>query len=105
MAFATHSICFPYKESISEPCGRSGLTIKERFLKKRVVYFRGKAVVKIRSGNRESIYSKFIRSYTYDLSSRCSYLLTGRRERVSSKSSTNTRTTEVVPIYCLLLIS
>ncbi|KAJ0079547.1 hypothetical protein Patl1_23011 [Pistacia atlantica] len=94
MAFATHTICFPCNESISEPCSRSGLIIKERLLKKRLVYFRGKVVVKIRSSSRKSIHSQLIRSYTYDLGSRCSYLLSGRRDRVSSMSSTNARIPE-----------
>ncbi|KAJ0013829.1 hypothetical protein Pint_20236 [Pistacia integerrima] len=94
MAFATHTICFPCNESISEPCSRSGLIIKERLLKKRLVYFRGKVVVKIRSSSRKSIQSQLIRSYTYDLGSRCSYLLSGRRDRVSSMSSTNARIPE-----------
>lgn len=105
MAFAVHSISWPFNESINDPGSRSALAFNGRFQRRRLTCFGGMIVVKFRAYSRKSRHSQLIRPYRNynELDLRCSNLLRSKRENVSS-ILTNMRVPEVALNSYLLLI-
>lgn len=104
MAFAVHSISWPFDGSINDPGSRLALAFNGRFQRRRLTCSGGMIVVKFRAYSRKSRHSQLIRPYRNynELDSRCSNLLRGKREKVSS-ISTNTRVPEPKEVFGFLV--
>lgn len=97
MALAASSICLYGNERIGNPCSRTGFAITEKSQNRRMVYYRGIVTLKIKSNGKKSTCSQLMRSYRNccKIGLRCSNLVSGRTEKVSSISNTGTTIPEV----------
>lgn len=92
MALAASSICLYGNERIGNPYSKTGFAITEKSQNRRMVYYRGIVTLKIKSDGKKSTCSQLMRSYRNccKIGLRCSNLVSGRREKVSSISNTGT---------------